>query len=215
MFGDLVRYFVQGTNSVSGVFRCISAHTSGSNPGASGLPPTRWTRIARYPFVVVDGVTYIDEAVIRAASIGTLLLDGESVTVPRYVTNQNANQGNNNWIVLGAQKLTIVNALATSMRVLLLFSARQDYTAYFPDQIMPGTGFAIRQANNGGTPYIVSSPSGQFNIPLCIQANDYLVWSCEALIAPNTTADFTPEWFAANNTVWLRQKAFMALGVKR
>jgi hypothetical protein len=143
------------------------------------------------------------------------MLDGEVVTVPRYITNQNANQGNNSWIVLAAQKLTIVNPLPTSMRVMLLFSARQDYTAFSPGTYSPGTGFAILQSNNGNPDYVISSPAGQFNIPLCVQANDYLVWTCEALIAPNSTSSFTPQWYAASNTIWLRQKAFMALGVKR
>jgi hypothetical protein len=207
---ELARYYDPSNNALSGVYRCIFAHTSGATPNLN-----YWAIVAKYPFVYDSGIVYLDTAVIRDASIGTLMLDGEVVTVPRYITNQNANQGNNSWIVLAAQKLTIVNPLPTSMRVMLLFSARQDYTAFSPGTYSPGTGFAILQSNNGNPDYVISSPAGQFNIPLCVQANDYLVWTCEALIAPNSTSSFTPQWYAASNTIWLRQKAFMALGVKR
>lgn len=208
--GDVVSYFVQGDPYVSGVFKCNTAHLS-------GMAPTEayWTRVGYYPFIVEGGKVYINTAIIKTASIGTLLLEGNAVTVPVYISSVSANQGNNNWIVLGGLAATISNPLDQTMRVMLMFSARQDYTVYFPDRITPGTGFAIRQSTNGATPYVISSPAGQLDIPLCIQANDYLVWTCQATIPALSTATFTPEWFAADNTVWLRQKAFLVLGVKR
>ncbi|NCC26595.1 MAG: DUF1983 domain-containing protein [Gammaproteobacteria bacterium] len=169
----------------------------------------------KYPFIVEGGKVYIDTAIIKTASIGTLLLGENAVTVPTYVENVYDIFSNGNWVVMGGLAATVSNPMSWAMPVLIQFSARQDYLRFFPDQLGPGTGLAIRQSNNGAAGYVISSPAGQLNIPLCVQYNDYLVWTCKATVPANTTTTFTPEWFSQNNDVKLRQKSMLVLGVKR
>jgi hypothetical protein len=201
--GDVVSYFVQGDPYVSGVFKCNTAHLSGMTPAAA-----YWTRVGYYPFIVEGGKVYIDTAIIKTASIGTLLLGDNVVTVPTYIYNQFDVVGNGNWQSIGGCAATITNNTPWTMPVLVQFSARQGYSNFGVGIPSPGTAFQIQRDG-----FSISIPSDTASP--CVAYQDYLIWVCASTVAPNSSSTFVPWWYGANNTVKLTKKSMLVLGVKR
>lgn len=78
---DIRSYYRAGDNAKSGVYVCKLAHTAGGDPISSPPDnPSYWTRIARYPFIYYNGVTYLDTAVIRDATIDNAKIADATIT---------------------------------------------------------------------------------------------------------------------------------------
>ena len=209
--GDVRSYYRPGYNTQSGVYRCTQAHLAGGDPVSS--PPDNpgfWSRIARYPFVYYNGVTYLDTAVIRDATIGTLMLDGNAVTVPSYIYRPGLVNGAGTWTNFTVMQLTLGNPMPTPMKVMVLFSARQHYPNYFPGQAVPSTGLAILK---NGVPF--ASPAGRLDTPLCAALTDYVSWSCDDEIPAYGSATYMPSWYGEDSNVAIRNRSLLLLGVKR
>lgn len=111
----------------------------------------------RVPFVVDGGLVYMDEAFIRVGRIGTLLLDGNAVTVPATQTIGTTIAGEGDW-TLNANVVTFTMPYA-GVGFISWFGA-QSYLS------LGGQAVGIRLRINGATSWerLTGSPPGSGGI---------------------------------------------------
>ena len=152
------------------------------------------------PFFVTGGVTYIKTAMIQDASVDTLKIAGNAVTVPSFGQQSGNSPGNGGWQRIAS--VTVSNAgNNTPMAVVVTASGLIGYvsglrTVYFSVSHL-GVG-TIRSAGPITQDYVTTPLlSGYSEIPA------------------NGVGTFVFDWWGADSTVNFNQGIIVALGAKR
>ncbi len=152
------------------------------------------------PFFVTGGVTYIKTAMIQDASVDTLKIAGNAVTVPSFGQQSGDSPGNGGWQRIAS--VTVSNAgNNTPMAVVVTASGLIGYasglrTVYFSVSHL-GVG-TMRLAGPITADYVTTPLlSGYSEIPA------------------NGVGTFVFDWWGADSTVNFNQGIIVALGAKR
>ena len=152
------------------------------------------------PFIISNGVTYIDKARIKTADIDTLKIEGNAVTVPTVGTQSGQSLGNGSYAnICSATVSNIGNDRA--MPVIILAGGTAGYGAGIKlvgfKIVHQGIGTVAEVAGISGDYVTTPNLTGYSSVPA------------------GATATYTFCWYAADSTVGLTNSNIIVLGAKR
>lgn len=153
------------------------------------------------PFTVLGGQTFIKDALIGNAAVGTLQIAGNAVTVPKAQTFTSTRTGNGAWQQCNNMSFTMPQA----GQITLTWHGSQFYV---PTGTEPGIG--VRFLVNGA---VVASRITGNNGDTGLE-NDWPSYAYSASIGAGTHS-FRVEWFGGNSNVRLKARTLIAMGTMR
>ena len=151
------------------------------------------------PFIISEGITYIDKAMIRTADIDTLKLKGNAVTIPAHYHVGTPMPGNGDY--QRAISISFINPSVTEyLPVLCFFSGRVGYSAGVRETRWRG------QAN-----YEVVADYGSISKAYADFPSFHFYYVC----APGENVWLNVEFWGADSTVSLGYRSLVILGVRR